>query len=69
MLRRRPCEKRAFFIARYGEQKAFELAVLARKEFVMDLKGGGQSVPSAQMSTDGLGDQQGIDMKRVSSSS
>ncbi len=41
MLRRRPCEKRAFFIARYGEQKAFELAVLARKEFVMDLKGGG----------------------------
>ena len=54
MLRRRPCEKRAFFIARYGEQKAFELAVLARKEFVMDLEGVDQSAPSAQVSTDGL---------------
>ena len=50
----RPCKKRAFSIARHGEQRAFELAVLARKEFVMDLEGVDQSAPSAQVSTDGL---------------
>lgn len=57
----RPSRSRSFAVARYGEQRAYELAVLAHEAFVRELSGYNlPMVPTAlhpALPTDGAGDE------------